>query len=394
MVKLFEGARKEWRFVLAFLALSIVFWLAQFVYQFYVLIPGEFGGALVRSFALSGATLIGLALLSSSFFKFYPKYAKYWYVRRSLGVVGFAFIALHFWSVINFLFQGKPQGIFYSLHPIENPIIPGFFAYMIFFLMAITSTDWAVEKLSYPRWKALHRLVYLGYFGAVFHYLTINPALLVNAAGYLLLVVTFLALAGQLYWFIRATAKYNFSTLGAKIGFLVILLYLGFGYLVFVAPSITKQAQQAPVVEESLEVAIEKMKELMEKEGGNKGVLTAPVQSDREFSGSTEKLGRFTNINYMTSGSATLQKKDNKFFVVFGENFSTPNGPNLVVYLTKNTTPTTREDIKAGIVLGELKSIVGKQVYEVPSGIDVKEFNSVSIHCRAFNVPWSYAVIK
>ncbi len=93
----------------------------------------------------------------------------------------------------------------------------------------------------------------------------------------------------------------------------------------------------------------------------------------------------------MTSGTATLEQKEGQSFIVFQDDFETPNGPDLVVYLTKNTAPTQRNDIRAGVQLGKLKSITGKQVYAIPPGIDVAEFNSVSIHCRAFNVPWSYA---
>lgn len=236
MAKLFEGARKEWKFVLKFLAVSVLFWLAEFSLQYFVLVPEELVLSLVRSFAFSGATFIGLALLSSSVFKFKPKYARYWYARRSLGVTGFVFISLHSFTAVNFLFAGKQSEIFFSLNPIENPIVFGLFAYLIFFLMALTSTDWAVEKLGFKRWKALHRLVYIAFYAAVFHFATINPALLLNPAGYLLLLVTFLALAGQLYWFTRTSKKHNFSSLGTKIGVLVILLYLVTAYFVLAKP--------------------------------------------------------------------------------------------------------------------------------------------------------------
>jgi hypothetical protein len=47
-----------------------------------------------------------------------------------------------------------------------------------------------------------------------------------------------------------------------------------------------------------------------------------------------------------------------------------------------------------GIELGELKSIKGKQVYEIPKGTQLSEYNSVTIQCRAFNVPWSYAPFR
>ncbi|MBI4044185.1 MAG: ferric reductase-like transmembrane domain-containing protein [Candidatus Diapherotrites archaeon] len=235
MARLFEGALKNWKFVLKFLVFSVVFWLLEFAYQFYVLEPENFPSALIRSFAFSGATFIGLALLSSVLFKFKPVYAKYWHVRRSLGVTGFVFIIGHALSVTLFVFKGDVSQVFFSLNPIENPMIFGVIGYMVFLVMALTSTDWAMQKIGAARWKTIHRLVYFGYFAAVFHFLTINQPALFNLAGYLLLAVTFLVLAGELYWFVKIAGKNKFSTLGAKIGFLLILLYLVFAYLVFFA---------------------------------------------------------------------------------------------------------------------------------------------------------------
>ena len=235
MAKLFEGAAKNWKFVLKFLVFSIVFWILEFAYQFYVLDPGNFQTALIRSFAFSGATFIGLALLSSVLFKFKPVYAKYWHVRRSLGVTGFFFIIGHVLSVILFVFMGDLFQVFYSLNPFENPLILGTVGFVVFFAMTLTSTDWAMQKIGAARWKTIHRLVYFGYFFAVAHFLTTNPPALYNLAGYLLFLVTALTLAGELYWFVKIAGKNRFSTLGAKIGFLLIILYLVLAYFVFFA---------------------------------------------------------------------------------------------------------------------------------------------------------------
>lgn len=55
-----------------------------------------------------------------------------------------------------------------------------------------------------------------------------------NLAGGLLIGVTFLALAGQLYWFIWTVRKKKSSPLGVVVGILVIFLWLLLGYLAFV----------------------------------------------------------------------------------------------------------------------------------------------------------------
>ncbi len=233
MVGLFEGAKKNWKFVLVFVAASIVFWLIEFAFQLYAL-NAPLERALIRSFSLAGTTLIALALLCSSLFRWFPKYAKYWTVRRSLGVMGALLVGLHGFSVINFVFKGNVSKLFQSLNPIENPILFGVLSLPILFVVALASTDWAVQKLG-SKWKAVQRLVYFGFWLAVFHFLLINPSALLNPFGYLLLAVTFLALASELYWFIQTIYKKRSFTIGTAIGILLILLYLLIAFFVWIA---------------------------------------------------------------------------------------------------------------------------------------------------------------
>lgn len=233
MVQPFEGARRNWKFVLSFIVISLLFWAAEFAYQFYVLVPEEFVPSLVRAHALSGATFIGLALLSSIVMRFKPHYAKYWYVRRSLGVMGVVFLLMHIGSVINFYWSGDTGRLITAFSSIENPIIWGEIGIALLFLLAISSTDWTVQKLTFPKWKTLHRLVYFGYMAGIFHFLTINPPLLQNPAGYLLLLVTLMALAGELYWMVKYSSTQQFKNLGFKIGLGIIALYLMLGYIFF-----------------------------------------------------------------------------------------------------------------------------------------------------------------
>lgn len=230
----FAGARRDWKKLLVFGMLAALFWLLQFFYQYYVLVPGETTIAMLRSFALSGATLIGTALFSSAVFKWKPKYAKYWVWRRALGVTGFFFIIGHVLSVYAFLFQWNVAAVYFSFNPFENPIIFGSFAFPIFFAMAFTSFDWAVAKLTPRVWKTIHRFVYLGYISAIFHFLLVNPPLLKNPAGYLLLLITFLAVFGQLFWFFKTAAKVKFRSRGTVVGFALILLALVLMYLTYV----------------------------------------------------------------------------------------------------------------------------------------------------------------
>ena len=390
-VRLFAGARRNITAVILHSTLTTILWALQFVYQYYALIPGELGGSMLRSFALTGATLIGFALAIGPLRTLHQKY-NYVRYRRTIGVWGFTFIILHFVSVMVFLFELNPIDLFWHYNPFANPIIFAVFAYPIFVSMWITSTDWAVARLGFRKWKSLHRLVFPAYIVAILHFTLINPELLLNPTGYLLIGTTILVLILQVSAFLKTIRGKGLGR-SAAIGFSLMivgasLFTTAYGFRDVVAGDV----EPNPNLPTS--VAVTKMKEFMKQKGGNPEVAKAPIEADKNFVAAMMKMGIFERLNYMTSGAAVLENKDGKHFVVFGDDFTTPNGPDLVVYLTKNTGPSTRQDVRDGIQLAPLKSVMGKQVYEIPEGVDVNQFNSVTIHCRAFNVPWSYAPLR
>ncbi|MCS4538329.1 MAG: DM13 domain-containing protein [Thaumarchaeota archaeon] len=390
-VRLFAGARRNIRAVILHSTLTTILWALQFVYQYYALIPGELGGSMLRSFALTGATLIGFALAIGPLRTLHQKY-NYVRYRRTIGVWGFTFIILHFVSVMVFLFELNPIDLFWHYNPFANPIIFAVFAYPIFVSMWITSTDWAVARLGFRKWKSLHRLVFPAYIVAILHFTLINPELLLNPTGYLLIGTTILVLILQVSAFLKTIRGKGLGR-SAAIGFSLMIV----GASLFTTAyrfrdAVAGDVEPNPNLPTS--VAVTKMKEFMKQKGGNPEVAGAPIEADKNFVAAMMKTGMFERLNYMTSGAVMLENKDGKHFVVFGDDFTTPNGPDLVIYLTKNTGPSTRQDVRDGIQLAPLKSTTGKQVYEIPEGVDVSQFNSVTIHCRAFNVPWSYAPLK
>lgn len=228
--KLFEGAARNWKFTLGFITASLAFWLIEFAYQYYFASPWDIKASIIRSLAFSGATLIALSLLASSIFKFWPKYARYWTIRRALGVAGFLLGALHVIAAVNFAFSGNFLAPYYSLNPIENPLVFGGIAYALLFIITITSSDWAVARMG-AKWKAVQRLVYFAFWALIFHFLLTNPPALKNLAGGLLLAVTTLALTGQLYWFVQFILKKRTTAKGVIIGMAVIALFLITAYL-------------------------------------------------------------------------------------------------------------------------------------------------------------------
>ncbi len=85
--------------------------------------------------------------------------------RRMMGVSCFVYVLLHFTI---YLLDYSTFAV--MLENFTRPfIISGALAFVILLAMAITSTNWAVKKMGFKKWKNLHRLVYLAVFLAFLH---------------------------------------------------------------------------------------------------------------------------------------------------------------------------------------------------------------------------------
>lgn len=73
--------RQRWVRLFIFALMVLGFWYLQYVYQYYVLVPGELAISLVRSFGLVGTMLIVSSLATSIVFKFVPHLAVHWRLR-------------------------------------------------------------------------------------------------------------------------------------------------------------------------------------------------------------------------------------------------------------------------------------------------------------------------
>lgn len=218
--------------LLKVLILAAGLWYLEFAYQYYVRLGRNLEGSLISSFGLAGATLISLALLASIVFKFFPRLAGYWRIRRYLGVAGFVAISLHVLSALDFVFAYDLGLVYFSFNPFENAVVFGSLAFWILFVMAATSTDWMMRKLK-RWWKFIHRFVYLAYVATIFHFLQMNPRLYENLPGTLLIVLVGLTICGQLYWWWRISAQRKFRNAGFYVGFALIVISFVFAYLVW-----------------------------------------------------------------------------------------------------------------------------------------------------------------
>ena len=92
-------------------------------------------------------------------------------LRRMIGLFTFFYASIHFLSWMAFILGFRWLAIAEEL--VERPYITvGFLAYVILFLLGITSTDSMVRRLG-KNWKRLHKFIYAASILAIVHLLWI-----------------------------------------------------------------------------------------------------------------------------------------------------------------------------------------------------------------------------
>ncbi|GEM_PF-144320 len=219
----------KWR-IPFFVAVSLL-WIAELFTQRAAFVRSPLSYHMLTASAYTGATLISMALFCSAIFLWFPRTAGWWRLRRTFGVSGVVFICLHVTLVWATVLKWDLNNYLFSYNPIENPMLFGSLAFPIFLAMTLTSTDWAVKKLTFKRWKFLHRFVYLAFPLMILHYVGMKPDLLKSWPGIVLISTSGLALFGQLYWFVRTTMQRGFK----KSTVVGLVLILGFATLAYFA---------------------------------------------------------------------------------------------------------------------------------------------------------------
>jgi len=91
------------------------------------------------------------------------------------------------------------------------------------------------------------------------------------------------------------------------------------------------------------------------------------------------------------SGTAILGSTDTSAAVLRLEQLQATPGPDLFVYLSPVTSPTTADQVMRGLEVGKLKATAGETNYALPAGLDLGQFKAVVIYCKSFNVIFGYA---
>ncbi len=115
--------------------------------------------------------------------------------------------------------------------------------------------------------------------------------------------------------------------------------------------------------------------------GPEDAVPTAPVMDT--FDPTTATLLRegmwMGSGGYTVTGTAKIYDDDGKLVLVL-DPFMASNGPDLRVYLSKDT------GASSFVNLGKMQSTNGKQSYSIPAGTDLEQFKFVLIWCQQFSV--------
>jgi methionine sulfoxide reductase heme-binding subunit len=133
---------------------------------------------LIRSSSTLAILLLHIILAIGPLCRLNKRFLPLLYNRRHLGVTMFTLALIHgVFSIFQFHALGNTNPLvsvftsntnFSSLSAFPFQAL-GFFALVIFFLMAITSHDFWLHNLSPKIWKTLHMFVYLAYLLVVMH---------------------------------------------------------------------------------------------------------------------------------------------------------------------------------------------------------------------------------
>jgi hypothetical protein len=102
--------------------------------------------------------------------------------------------------------------------------------------------------------------------------------------------------------------------------------------------------------------------------------------------------GTFISREHETSGTVRVLRLPDDRVIVRLEDFTTSNGPVLVVWLSQNTADGDDDAFDDRYFsLGPLKGNVGDQNYDVPAEVDPTGWTSVVVWCDRFNVSFGAA---
>ncbi len=113
--------------------------------------------------------------------------------RRALGLLGFAYIVLHFttWITLDLALRWGQIGSELIKRPF---IIVGFVGFVLLVPLALTSWNGAIRRLGVAIWKKLHKLAYPAILAGGIHYVMIGKVYTAESLIYLGIIVVLLGI--------------------------------------------------------------------------------------------------------------------------------------------------------------------------------------------------------
>jgi len=105
--------------------------------------------------------------------------------------------------------------------------------------------------------------------------------------------------------------------------------------------------------------------------------------------------GEWSGVNFPIRGSWEIVSQDGVRIIRFDKNFKTRKGPDLKVYLSPDPLALVKERNVASrsFEIAALAAHRGAQQFEIPPHLDLAEYRSLLIHCKAYAHLWGGADI-
>ena len=104
----------------------------------------------------------------------------------------------------------------------------------------------------------------------------------------------------------------------------------------------------------------------------------------------TVKKGKWEKQNKSISGNFEIVKKESGTYIVLSDDVKTKSAPDLKIFLSKKSLSsiTGKNATKEAVLVSKLKKAKGGQSYKLPSTIQLKNYNSIIIHCEEYGIFW------
>ena len=122
------------------------------------------------------------------------------------------------------------------------------------------------------------------------------------------------------------------------------------------------------------------------------GEMSPPKMNNSAMS--KEKTGKFVAAEHPTQGAVSIVNEKGKRYLVFDKTFKSDMGPDLYVILHRGAV-LPKGGLKESdyVTIGRLQKVSGTQRYTIPNNIDLKNYRTVAVWCRAFNATFGYALL-